>query len=99
VDTGLDENKTEFGVLVLSVALEMLADGDGLLDQHVQVFWDAGSKTVRPEDAENLVSSNDLDLCDSMAVTENDTDLRWSGTLTSELGDLVDDLVGGGLQP
>jgi len=34
-----------------------------------------------------------------MAVTENDTDLRWSGTLTSELGDLVDDLVGGGLQP
>lgn len=30
VDTGLDENETELGVLVLSVALEMLADGDGL---------------------------------------------------------------------
>jgi len=30
VDTGLDENKAELGVLVLSVALEMLADGDSL---------------------------------------------------------------------
>ena len=29
VDTGLDENETELGVLVLSVALEMLADSDG----------------------------------------------------------------------
>jgi len=32
VDSGLDENETELGVLVLSVALEMLADSDGLLD-------------------------------------------------------------------
>jgi hypothetical protein len=30
VDTGLDENETELGVLVLSVALEMLADSDSL---------------------------------------------------------------------
>lgn len=30
MDTGLDENKTELGVLVLAVALEMLADSDGL---------------------------------------------------------------------
>ena len=30
VDTGLDKNKTELGVLILSVALEMLADSDGL---------------------------------------------------------------------
>jgi hypothetical protein len=30
VDTGLDENETELGVLVLSVSLEMLADGNGL---------------------------------------------------------------------
>jgi len=40
VDTGLDENETELGVLVLSVALEMLSHGDGLLDQHVKVLWD-----------------------------------------------------------
>jgi hypothetical protein len=30
VDTGLDENETELGVLVLSVSLEMLADSNGL---------------------------------------------------------------------
>lgn len=30
VDTGLDENETELGVLVLAVALKVLADGDSL---------------------------------------------------------------------
>jgi hypothetical protein len=30
VDSGLDENETELGVLVLSVALQMLADSDSL---------------------------------------------------------------------
>lgn len=30
VDTGLDQNQAELGVLVLAVALEVLADSDGL---------------------------------------------------------------------
>lgn len=30
VDTGLDENEAELGVLVLAVALEVLADGNSL---------------------------------------------------------------------
>jgi hypothetical protein len=30
VDTGLDENETELGVLVLAVALKVLADGNSL---------------------------------------------------------------------
>jgi len=46
VDSGLDENKAEFGVLVLSVALEVLADSDGLLDQHVEVFWNFWGETI-----------------------------------------------------
>ena len=33
VNTRLDENETELGVLVLAHALKMLADGNGLLDQ------------------------------------------------------------------
>lgn len=32
MDTGLDENEAELGVLVLSVALKVLPDGDGLID-------------------------------------------------------------------
>lgn len=31
VDTGLDENQAELGVLVLAVALEVLADGNSLV--------------------------------------------------------------------
>lgn len=34
-----------------------------------------------------------------MRVTEDDTNLRRSSTLSGELGDLLDDLLGGGLQP
>jgi len=30
VDTGLDENKTELGVLIFAVALKVLADSDSL---------------------------------------------------------------------
>ena len=30
MDSGLDENETELGVLVFAVALEVLADSDGL---------------------------------------------------------------------
>lgn len=33
VDTGLDENEAELGVLVLAVPLKVLADGDGLADE------------------------------------------------------------------
>lgn len=33
VDPGLDEDEAEFAVLVLAVALEVLADGDGLAPQ------------------------------------------------------------------
>ena len=32
MDTGLDENQAELGVLVLAVALEVLADSDSLED-------------------------------------------------------------------
>ena len=32
MDARLDQNETELGVLVLAIALEMLADGDGLRD-------------------------------------------------------------------
>ena len=38
VDATLDENQTEFGVLVRSVGLQMFADGHGLLDEIVQIF-------------------------------------------------------------
>jgi len=44
VDTGLDENEAELGVLVLAVSLEMLADGNGFFDEMPQVFRDRRRK-------------------------------------------------------
>ena len=40
VDTRLNQNKTELGVLVLAVDLEVLADGDRLFDEVPKVLWD-----------------------------------------------------------
>ena len=44
-------------------------------------------------------TSDNLDLGNAVRVTEDDTNLRRSGTLSGELADLLDDLLGGGLQP
>ena len=45
MDARLDENEAELGVLVAAVTLEVLADGHGLLDKHVQVLGDLGGET------------------------------------------------------
>ena len=34
MNAGFDKNEAEFGVLVFAVALEVLADGDGLVDTY-----------------------------------------------------------------
>lgn len=40
-----------------------------------------------------------LNLGNTVAVTENNTDLRRGGTLLGELADLLNNLLGGGLEP
>lgn len=47
MDPRLDENEAELGVLVATVALEVLADGHGLLDKHVKVLRDLGGETCQ----------------------------------------------------
>lgn len=58
-----------------------------------------GNRTVGLENSEDLVASDDLDLGDTVRVTKDLTDLRRSGTLPGELADLLDDLLGSGLEP
>jgi len=77
----------------------MLSDRDGLLDQVVQVLWDRWSQTFRLEDSEDLVTSDESDLGNSLRVSQLDTNLRWGETLSSELEDLIADLLGCGLEP
>jgi hypothetical protein len=50
-------------------------------------------------DGERAHTGDDLDLGNTVGVTEDDTDLGWGGALLGELADLVDDLLGGGLEP
>lgn len=75
VNSALNENETELGVLVLSVALQVLSDGDSLLDQHVEILRDGRSESGLLEDSDNLVTSDTLDLSHTVGITENDTDL------------------------
>lgn len=44
-------------------------------------------------------TSDNLDLSDTMAIPEDNTDLRRSGTLAGKFADIVDDLVGAALEP
>jgi len=99
VDTGLDQNEAELGIAVLAVALQVLADRDGLLDQVVQVLRDLGGKTVGLQDTEDLGTSNVLDLSNTLGVTEDDTDLGRTHTLPGELEDRLADILRRGLQP
>ena len=46
VDSGFDQDESELGVLVLAVALEMLAHGDGLYPQFVNYRSNLGIKQV-----------------------------------------------------
>lgn len=67
----------------------MLSDGDGLLDEGVEVLREGRSKTVHLQDTENLVASDVADLGNTVGVTEDDTDLRGGHTLTGELEDAL----------
>ena len=42
MDTGLDENEAELGVLVLSVALKMLANSNGLIENIISAIMIVG---------------------------------------------------------
>lgn len=44
MNAGFDENEAEFGVLVLAVALEVLADGDGLIFVSANFPLDPGKR-------------------------------------------------------
>jgi len=99
VDTGLVEDQSKLGVLVLVVLLQVLTDGDSLLDKVVQVLRDRRGELLGLEDTEDLGSGDVSDLRDTEGVTEGDTDLRRGQTLLGELADVLGDLLRAHLQP
>lgn len=99
MDTRLDKNQTVLGIVVLTVALQVLADRHGTLDKSVQVLRELGSQTVGTQDTNDLGSSNGVDQRNTVGVTQNATDLRWSDTLTGKLADLLNNVLRGSLDP
>lgn len=99
MDSGFDQNQSELGVLVLSVSLQVLSDRHSLLDQVVQVFRDLWSQTVGLQDSQDLVTSDNLGLGNSVGISQDNTDLRRSQTLSGVLDDLLNDVIGRQLEP
>ena len=63
-------------------------------------LWVEGSiHTVGLEDAQDLVAGHNADLGNAVRVSQDDTDLGRGGALLGQLADLLDDLVGRGLEP
>ena len=93
MDSALNEDEAELAILILSVSLQMLPNVHGLLDQVVEVLGNFRGETVLLQDSEDLVSSDSLNLGDTVVVSEDDTDLRWRGALPGELNNLFDQFI------
>jgi hypothetical protein len=89
VDTGLNKNQTELGVLILTVLLQMLTDLNSLLDKHVKILGDLRSESVRLEDTDNLLSSDRADGSNALGVTKNDTNLGGGESLLGKLAYVI----------
>jgi hypothetical protein len=59
----------------------------------------ATARTLALQDTQNLVSGEEPHLGDTVRVPESDTDLRGRQALASEFDDLLNDLLGSGLEP
>ena len=93
MDSALDEDEAELAILILSVSLQVLPNVHGFLDQVVEVLGDLRSETVLLQDSEDLVSSDSLNLRNTVVVSEDDTDLRGRGALLGELNNLFDQFI------
>lgn len=82
MNSGLDQNQTELAILVLAVTLQMLADGDSLLDHVVKILRNVGLQANRLHDAQDLVSVNETHLGNAVRVTEDDAYKQYGKRLT-----------------
>merc|ERR1740117_1718524 len=99
VDAALHKNKAELRVLVLAIAVKMLADGHGLLDEAVHILRKLGCQATGLEDAEDFAACDGVDHRHTETVAQGDTDLRRSQALLRELADVVSHILRLHLQP
>ena len=99
MNTALDKNKTELGVLVLAVSLKMLANRHGLLDELVEILRKLGCKSFLLQDTKDGATRDVLHLCNSVTITKHNTDLTRLQSLLREFAHESLDLSRGGLEP
>merc|ERR1712039_574091 len=92
VDAALHEDKPELAVLVLAVLVQVLPNGNGLLDQEVEVLGEAWREPVGLQDAQDLAAGHVAYERDAEAVAERYADLRRSEALLRQLADVVADV-------
>ena len=78
MNSRFNKNESEFTVDVSSEFLDVLSDVNSFLDKMVKIFWDGSSGTSNLEDSKNLGSSDTLNLWDTILISKNNTNLRWS---------------------
>merc|ERR1719422_126215 len=99
MNTALHEDEAKLAVLVLAVLVQVLSDGDSLLDQEIQVLGKVRREAIGLQDAQNLAACHIAHQRDTEAVTQGHTDLRWSEAFLGELADMVTDILGLHLYP
>lgn len=71
----------------------------GLIAASETVHEGGPARTMALQHPEDLVAGDEAHLRYSVGVTEGDTDLGWGEALAGEFDDVLDDFVGGGLEP
>lgn len=99
MDSGLDQNKSEFAILVGSLLLNMLSHVDGLLDQVVEVLGQRWSHSVDLQNSQNLRSSHALNLRNAVLISQKNANLRWGRASLSQLNHLVSQVLSGNMNP
>jgi hypothetical protein len=99
VDSGFDQNQAELGVLVLAVSIQMPTDLYSLLDKHVQILGNFGGKTVGLKHSDDLLSSDRLNLSDTIGIPQDNTNLRRGQTLLGKLANVLLDIGRSDFEP
>merc|ERR1712002_818354 len=81
VDSRLGQNKTEFRIAILAVPLQMLSDGDGLLDHVIKILGNFRRQALRLQDSKHFRTGDEFHLSDAVGITKDDADLRGRQTL------------------
>lgn len=94
MNSRLLDGKSVLGIFVTLVLLKMLSDVQSLLDQMIKILWDFSSKSFFSKKSLNFLSTQESHLRDTIAVSQDDTDLALGMTLFGELNNELFDILG-----